>query len=109
MINNLLKEIKTIYIAYGSTDFRKQIYSLCSIVQNQYKMNPKILCYDKNGFILAQKSLLEKEKMKFKWPKTPVELKNITKQQLDWLLSGLQIEYKNSFRDIELNLENTAN
>ena len=53
--------------------------------------------------------LLEKEKMKFKWPKTPVELKNITKQQLDWLLSGLQIEYKNSFRDIELNLENTAN
>ena len=66
MINNLLKEIKTIYIAYGSTDFRKQIYSLCSIVQNQYKMNPydkaayvfcnkkrtsiKILCYDKNGF-----------------------------------------------------------
>ncbi len=125
MINNLLKEIKTIYIAYGSTDFRKQIYSLCSIVQNQYKMNPynkaayifcnkkrtsiKILCYDKNGFILAQKSLLEKENMKFKWPKTPVELKNITKQQLDWLLTGLQIEYKNSFRDIELNLENTAN
>lgn len=125
MINNLLKDIKTIYIAYGATDFRKQIYSLCGIVQNQYNMNPynksayifcnrkrtsiKILCYDKNGFILAQKTLLEKENMKFKWPKNPSELKNITKQQLEWLLSGLQIEYKNSFRDINLNLENTAN
>lgn len=125
MINNLLKEIKTIYIAYGATDFRKQIYSLCSIVQNQYQKNPydksayifcnkkrtsiKILCYDKNGFILAQKTLLENERMKFKWPKNPEELKSITKQQLDWLLSGLQIEYKNSFKDIELSLENTAN
>lgn len=125
MINNLLKEIKTLYIAYGATDFRKQIYSLCSIVQNQYKMDPynksayifcnkkrtsiKILCYDKNGFILAQKTLLEKDKMKFKWPKNPTELKNITKQQLNWLLSGLQIEYKNSFKDIEISLENTAN
>lgn len=105
MINNLLKDIKTIYIAYGATDFRKQIYSLCGIVQNQYNMNPynksayifcnrkrtsiKILCYDKNGFILAQKTLLEKENMKFKWPKNPSELKNITKQQLEWLLSGV--------------------
>ena len=125
MINNLLREIKTIYIAYGSTDFRKQIYSLCSIVQNQYQKNPydksayifcnkkrtsiKILCYDKNGFILAQKTLLDNERMKFKWPKNPEELKSITKQQLDWLLSGLQIEYKNSFKDIELSLENTSN
>ena len=125
MINNLLKEIKTIYIAYGSTDFRKQIYSLCSIVQNQYKMNPydkaayifcnkkrtsiKILCYDKNGFILAQKSLLEKEKMKFKWPKNAEELKKITKQQFNWLLSGLEIEQKTSFKEINLDLDNTLN
>ena len=125
MINDLLKEVETIYIAYGATDFRKQIHSLCCIVQNQYKMDPynksayifcnrkrtsiKILCYDKNGFILAQKTLLEKDKMKFKWPRNPTELKNITKQQLDWLLSGLQIEYKNSFKNIEIDLENTAN
>ncbi len=125
MINNLLRDIKTIYIAYGATDFRKQIYSLCGIVQNKYNMNPydksayifcnkkrtsiKILCYDKNGFILAQKTLLENERMKFKWPRNPEELKSITKQQLDWLLSGLQIEYKNSFREIALSLENTAN
>ena len=126
MINDLLKDVKMVYIAYGATDFRKQIYSLCSIVQNQFKMDPynksayifcnrkrnsiKVLCYDKNGFILAQKTLLEtNSNMKFKWPQNPTELKNITRQQLNWLLSGLKIEQKNSFKDIEVSFENTAN
>ena len=36
-----------IYIAYGITDFRKQISSLCNIVQNEFKMNP----YDKSAYI----------------------------------------------------------
>jgi len=124
MINNLLQNVSKIYIAYGATDFRKQIYSLCNIVKNEYKMNPynnaayifcnkkrtsiKILCYDKNGFILAQKALLDADKMKFKWPNNSSELKNITKQQLNWLLSGQKIEQKNSFKEIEIDLENTA-
>ena len=124
MINDLLKEITTIYIAYGATDFRKQINSLCSIVKDIFNKNPydksayifcnrrrtsiKILCYDKNGFILAQKTLLDADKMKFQWPRNPNELKNINKQQLNWLLSGLKIEQKHSFKDIEINLENTA-
>ena len=72
MLNNLVKDIDTIYIAYGVTDFRKQIYALCNIVQSKFKLNPysksafifcnkrktsiRILCYDKNGFILAQKN-----------------------------------------------------
>lgn len=46
--------------------------------------------------------------MKFQWPRNSKELKNITKKQLNWLLSGLKIEQKNSFKDIEVNLENTA-
>ena len=46
--------------------------------------------------------------MKFQWPRNPSELKNITKQQLNWLLSGLKIEQKNSFKEIEINLENVA-
>lgn len=125
MIIDLLQSVNRIYLAYGATDFRKQIPSLCSIVKNHYKMNPynksayifcnkkrnsiRVLCYDKNGFILAQKTLLDTEKMKFQWPRDSVELRNITKQQLSWLLSGLKIEQKNSFKDIEINLENTAN
>ena len=30
MINDLLKSVETIYIAYGVTDFRKSTYSLCN-------------------------------------------------------------------------------
>lgn len=124
MLNDLLSNIDKIYLAYGATDFRKQISSLCSIVQNTFNMNPydrsayifcnrkrnsiKVLCYDKNGFILAQKTLLDTEKMKFKWPRNSKELQLINKQQLTWLLSGLKIEQKNSFKEIRLNLENVA-
>ena len=118
MITDLLKTIDRIYIAYGVTDFRMQINSLCNIVKNTFKMNPydksayifcnkkrnsiRVLCYDKNGFILAQKTLLDTEKMKFQWPKNSKELKNITKRQL------LKIEQKHSFKEIDINLENTA-
>ena len=124
MINDLLTHIDKIYIAYGVTDFRKQINSLCNIVQNTFKMNPynrsayifcnkkrnsiRVLCYDKNGFILAQKTLLDTEKMKFKWPRNSNELKRITKRQLEWLLSGLKIEQKNSFKEINIAPENVA-
>ena len=124
MLTDLLKSVDKIYIAYGATDFRKQTSSLCSIITNRFKMNPynksayifcnkkrnsiRVLCYDKNGFILAQKTLLNTEKMKFQWPKNASEMKYITKQQLYWLLSGLKIEQKNSFKDIKINLENIA-
>lgn len=124
MLNNLLSNVDRIFLAYGATDFRKQTSSLCSIVQNTFNMNPydksayifcnkkrnsiRILCYDKNGFVLAQKTLLNTEKMKFQWPRNSKELKYITKKQLEWLLSGLKIEQKTSFKDITLNLENVA-
>ncbi len=125
MINKLLSDITTIYIAYGATDFRKQINSLCMEVKARFNLNPyknaafifcnrkrnsiKVLCYDKNGFVLAQKTLLDSKGMKFQWPRNSNELKNISKQQLNWLLSGLKVEQKTSFKDIEIDLENTAN
>ena len=124
MINDLLRSVSTIYIAYGVTDFRKQIHSLCDIVQNNYKLNPykkeafifcnkkrnsiRVLCYDKNGFILAQKTLLDTEKMKFQWPRNSEELKLITKEQLNWLLSGLKIYPDKYFKEIEINEEKIA-
>ena len=124
MITDLLQHIDKVYLAYGVTDFRKQIYSLCSIVKNNFKMNPydrsayifcnkkrnsiRVLCYDKNGFILAQKTLLDTERMKFQWPRNSNELKSITKKQLEWLLSGLKIEQKNSFKEIEIDPKNIA-
>ncbi|MEG0873579.1 MAG: IS66 family insertion sequence element accessory protein TnpB [Clostridia bacterium] len=118
MINDLLKSISKIYIAYGVTDFRKQTCSLCNIVKSKFNLDPydmsafifcnkkrnsiKVLCYDKNGFILAQKTLLDIEKMKFQWPKNKEEMCNITKEQLGWLLSGLKVYPDKHFENIEI-------
>ena len=73
MLNNLLKDIETIYIAYGPTDFRKQIDGLCSIVKEKYHKNPyekacfifynqrrdsiKILSYDKNRICIGTEEI----------------------------------------------------
>lgn len=124
MLNNLLKDVTSIYIAYGVTDFRKQIHSLCTMIQSKYKMNPyekaayifcnkkrnsiRVLCYDKNGFVLAQKTLLESNNMKFQWPRNSEELKSITKEQLSWLLSGLKVYQDKCFKEIKIDNENTA-
>lgn len=118
MINDLLQSISKVYIAYGTTDFRKQIDSLCIEVKSKFHSNPyekaafifcnkkrnsiKVLCYDKNGFILAQKKLLETEKMKFQWPRNQSEMKKITREQLNWLLSGLKINPEKCFKEIQL-------
>lgn len=119
MITDLLKSIDKIYIAYGATDFRRQTNSLCQLVKENFKMDPynrcayifcnrkrtsiKVLCYDKNGFVLAQKTLLDYDKMKFNWPRNSNELQSITKNQLEWLLAGLEIYPKRSFKDIDAN------
>ena len=124
MIKDLLQSISKVYIAYGATDFRKQIDSLCIEVKSKFHLNPyekaafifcnkkrnsiKVLCYDKNGFILAQKKLLDKEKMKFQWPRNSQEMKNITVEQLNWLLSGLKINPEKCFKEIELTDEKIA-
>ncbi len=60
------------------------------------------------GFVLAQKTLLESEKIKFKWSRNSRELKRINRQQLNWLLTGLNIEQKSSFKEIKLDIDNVA-
>ena len=124
MLIDLLQSVNKIYLAYGATDFRKQIPSLCSIIRDNFKMNPydksayifcnkkrnsiRVVCYDKNGFIMAQKTLLDTEKMKFQWPRNSEELKQITKEQLNWLLSGLKIYPDKYFKEIEIHEEKVA-
>lgn len=122
MLEDLLKSVSTIYIAYSVTDFRKQITGLTNMVMNEFKMNPyqkvaylfcnrkknsiKVLVYDKTGFILAQKTLLDVNKMRFRWPRNEKELQSISKQQLSWLLSGLEIFSKKYFEEVEIGVEN---
>lgn len=119
MIRSFLNGANHIYLACGSTDFRKQSNSLCTLVTNSFKLNPfdeasvfifcnkrrtsiKVLRYDKNGFILAQKKLIHIDKMKFQWPKNQDEVKCITMSQVEWLLQGLTIEPKKVFKDHDL-------
>ena len=125
MLKSFAGDAEHIILATGATDFRKQITSLSSMVTMQYHMDPfadgyvfifcnrrrnaiKVLRYDKNGFVLAQKTLLDTEKMKFQWPRNSEELKQITKEQLNWLLSGLKIYPDKYFKEIEIHEEKVA-
>ena len=110
-----------IFLAYGNTDFRKQIPGLVAMVTLNFKLDLynddyvfifcnrkrdaiKVLRYDRNGFVLATKKLLDD--MKFQWPRTPDEVKEITFQQVEWLLQGLEIEQKKAHHQVKINVKN---
>ena len=63
----------------------------------------KVLRYDNNGFVLATKKLLDG--MKFQWPRNKDEVKEITGQQLEWLLDGLEIEQKKAHHPVNISSE----
>ena len=83
-------------------DFRKQIDGLVILVADQLKADPvsgqlflfrnassnkvKLLWWDSNGFWLIYKRL---EKGKFCFPKAGTEVWSLSKDELSWLLSGL--------------------
>jgi transposase len=123
MLNSFVTGAEQIFLACGVTDFRKQSDSLVSIVSMQFQLNPfadryvfifcnrkrnaiKVLRYDQNGFILASKKLLDG--LKFQWPKTPDEVKVISKMQVEWLFQGLEIEPKKVFNSVEMSPQNTC-
>ena len=121
MLSTFLKDTMHIYLSCGPTDFRKQIDGLVAIVNMQFKLDPfkdscafifcnrrrnsiKVLRYDRNGFILATKKLLEE--MKFQWPMKTSEAKEISYQQVEWLLQGLRIEQEKALHAVEMSSEN---
>ena len=109
MMRHMAAGADRIFLACGATDFRKQIAGLTAMVSLQFDLDPyeeshvfifcnkkkdaiKVLRYDQNGFVLATKKLLDD--MRFQWPRTPSEVKEISHQQVEWLLAGLEIEQK---------------
>ena len=113
MMRHIADEAKHIYLALGITDFRKQQNGLATLVSLKFKFNPycmesvflfcnkkhsslRALRWDGIGFILVSKFLTDE--MKFQWPKTQGEVRDITKRQLEWLLEGLQVDQKKALR-----------
>lgn len=123
MLNSFITGAEHVYLATGPTDFRKQTESLIALVTMKFQLDPfsptcvflfcnkrktaiKVLRYDKNGFVLATKKLLEG--MKFQWPKTEDEIKDVSIRQIEWLLEGLSIEQQKAHHDIKMELKSTC-
>ena len=120
MMKRIAEGASRIFLACGSTDFGKQIPRLVAMVTLNFKLDPynddyvfifcnrkrdtiKVLRYDRNVFVLATKKLLDD--MKFQWPRTPDEVKEITFQQVEWLLQGLEIEQKKAHHQVKINVK----
>ena len=120
MLRNIADDAEHIYIACGFTDFRKQIESLSALVSLKFNLDPytskcififcnkrknsiKVLRWDNDGFILLTKKLVDK--MKFQWPKDPEGVKDISVQELRWLLEGLSLEQPKAHKKIKVNNE----
>jgi transposase len=91
-----------IFLRPGSTDLRKAVNGLSVIVQETMKRDPfngsvylfcnserkllKVVYWDKTGFWLCQKRL---EKDTFPWPQEEEEARELTAEQLQMLLAGI--------------------
>lgn len=103
-----------VYLYRDPVDFRKSYRGLSVLVEQELGHNPfsgllyvfanrdrskiKCLFWEDTGFVLYYKALSEE---KFKWPKKGDSLLNITGEQLNWLLNGLDIALMKPHRVLE--------
>ena len=106
-----ISQAEHIYIACGYTDLRKSIDGLSVLVQQQFSLDPfsnslflfcgrrsdriKALYWEGDGFVLLYKRL---ETGRFQWPRSIAEVRELTPQQLRWLLEGLSVEQPKALR-----------
>ncbi|MBP5309558.1 MULTISPECIES: IS66 family insertion sequence element accessory protein TnpB [Lachnospiraceae] len=102
-----------IYIVCGYTDMRKSIDGLCAIVEDKLHMDPrsraiflfcgrradrlKILMWEQDGFVLLYKRLSVAQG-RYRWPRNKDEVRSLSWRELDWLLSGIDIEQPKAIR-----------
>ena len=99
--------VREIYIVTGYTDMRKSIDGLCAIIEDQFSMSVtssclylfcgkkcdriKALIREPDGITLLYKRLSVSHG-RYRWPRNKSEVRNLTWQEFDWLMSGLDIE-----------------
>lgn len=92
---------------------RKSIDGLMSIVKDKFELDPfsnalflfcgrrcdriKALHYEKDGFCLLYKRL-DADRGRFQWPRNSNEVRDLTRQELRWLLEGLSIDQPKAIR-----------
>ena len=106
-----------LFVRPGATDMRKQINGLAIVVEQELAKNPldedalflfcnrqrrilKALYWDATGFCLWQKRL---EKHRFPWPQSAERVREITAEQLEMLLSGIDFWHAHerlSYREV---------
>jgi len=114
--HSILNDIPTdnVVLAIGYTDLRMSIDGLAAMVKQVFGMDPcarnlylfcgrradriKALFFEGDGFLLLYKRL---EQGRFQWPRKESEARQITRQQLRWLLEGLNIEQPKALRKVE--------
>ena len=107
---------QTFYVYNQAVDMRKSIdglsYLVCEVLEgtpqsggvylfhNKALDKVKLLYWDKNGFVLHYKRL-EKGKFKLKRKADSPDEFSISKQQLTWLLAGLDFNLMDEFKDLD--------
>lgn len=105
--------VDKVYISCGYTDMRRSIDGLAAIVQKSYKLDPftktlflfcgrksdriKALFWEGDGFVLLYKRL---ERGRYKWPRDKTEAISVNRQQLRWLMEGLDIEQPKAIKTV---------
>ena len=56
------------------------------------------LLWENDGFVLLYKRM--EVKGRFRWPRSSQEVRQLTRQQFDWLMSGLEIEQPKASRSL---------
>lgn len=109
-----ISRAEKIYLGCGYTDMRKAINGLAAIVQQNFKLDPfsnslflfcgrncsrlKALYWEGDGFVLLYKRL---ENGRFQWPRSQEEVRQISDQELRWLLEGLSIDQPKAVKKLK--------